>query len=270
MATTTSGATLTAAEQAATQRLATQYAALAYALWTRWATPDDIDQNWLRIIDLLVPQILKARTQAAGTSRAYYQAFRKLEAPAAASWKPDTPLVTLDRSVIETSLRVTGPVAFKDKLKKISGADLKPEVQKALVRKMFEEAGKGMGQAVLRHVADGARKQIAADTKADPVALGWARVTKSAAPCYFCAMLASRNFVYDKESFTESNSRFVGEGEAKAHDNCACTLEPRFDRNAPLPGRAEEFSELWGKSTRGKSGQAAIIAFRRAYEGREV
>jgi hypothetical protein len=267
MATSTAAATLTAAEQQAAARVAAQYAALAYALWTRWSSSDDVDQNWLRIIDLLIPQILKARTQVAGTSRTYYQAFRKLEVPTAASWKPDTPLVSLDRSVLETSLRVTGPVAFKKKLDKISGADLAPAVQKALVAKMFKEAGEGMAAATIRHVSDGARQQLEADIKLDPVAFGYMRITKSADPCYFCAMLASRGAVYTDESFDRSDPRFIGDGTAKAHDNCSCVLEPVYSRASSLTPIAKEAATIWG-DLKPAAGQTSINAFRAAWESR--
>jgi len=267
MATTTAAATLSAAEQRATATLAGQYAALAYALWTRWSTPDDIDANWLRILDLLIPQILKGRSQAATTANVYYDRFRKLEMPSAPKFEP-VDLPELQRSVLETSLRVTGPVAFKKKMEKVSGRDLEPAVEKALVQKLFTEAGEQMAAATMRHVAEGARQQVLENVKVDPVALGYLRVTKSTDPCFFCAMLASRGAVYTAESFKQADSLFTGDGPAKAHDHCACTLEPVYSRNTELPDVSREAAEIWGASTRGKSGRAAINAFRAAWEGR--
>jgi hypothetical protein len=267
MATTTAAATLSAAEQRATATLAGQYAVLAYAAWSRMASPDDVDANWLRILDLLIPQVLKGRARAATTARVYYDRFRKLEVPAAPAFRA-VELPELDRQVIETSLRVTGPVAFKRKLEKISGKDLEPAVEKALTDRLFKEAGEQMASAVMRHVADGARQQILENVKADQVALGYLRVTKSTDPCFFCAMLASRGAVYGKESFEQSDSLFTGAGPAKAHDHCACTLEPVYSRSTELPDISREAAEIWSSTTGGLSGRQAIAAFRKAWESR--
>jgi hypothetical protein len=82
-------------------------------------------------------------------------------------------------------------------------------------------------------------------------------------------MLASRGPVYQAMSFAASDPRFEGgEGHARVHDSCNCSLEPVFKGDAGWPGQAREYEKLWASSTRGKSGQAAVNAFRRAYEGR--
>lgn len=266
MAVTLTGNVLTAAEQKAQARLGAQYAALALLLWKKYATTEDVDTSFARIVELLVPQILKGRLQASTTSRKYYQTFRILETPDKTVWTPPAPIAQLDRSVIETSLRVTGPVNFKKKLEKISGADLEPAVEKALVEKFLKDAGEAMAAASMRHVVDGARQQVEADVRADKVALGFLRVTKSAQPCYFCAILASRGPVYKDESFKASDALFDGEGTAKAHDNCACVLEPVFSRSTQWPAQSRKAAEVWGNVSKGRAGRAAINAFRAAWE----
>lgn len=267
MAVTGAGAQLTAAEQAATQRLGMTYAALALAVWRAQSSPEDVDASWLKILELLVPQVLKARRQAAGVSRSYYQAFRKLEVPREPLWTPPDELVELDRQVLETSLRVTGPVAYKQKLERLSGAEIDPATEKALLRKLHEEAGKQMAAAVIRHVAGGARDQIETDVKADPVALGFLRATKSADPCFFCALLASRGPVYKDNSFKASDSLFDGQGTAKAHDNCACVLEPVYTRDTKWPDIAREAERIY-KGLKPKRGQSTLQAFRAAWDSR--
>jgi hypothetical protein len=148
-----------------------------------------------------------------------------------------------DRAV-KVSLEVTGPVAQKSKTSRN-----KPRVT---VRDESFEAAAG---AATRHVLTGGRRSLLTLVEADPKALAWARVTDGA-PCAFCAMLASRGPVYGSEAAAGFS----------AHDACACTAEPVYSRQAPWPGRAREFQELWRETTRNTSGRDSINAFRRAYE----
>lgn len=268
MAVTLTATTLTTAEQAAQARLGALYAALALRLWLARADPKNIDDSARKIFDLLIPQILKGRLASATQARKYYQTFRILETSDKTLWQPPAAITGLDKVVLDTSLRVTGPIRFKQGLAKVSGADLTPETERALTQSILKDAGKSLAAAVTRHVIDGAREEILTDTKADPVALGFMRVTKSARPCYFCAMLASRGPVYGAEAFNAADARFVGDGVAKAHDNCSCVLEPVFSRATNLPDMSRKANEVWGKSTGGKSGQAAINAFRTAWVNR--
>lgn len=268
MAVTQAGAALTVAEQQASSRLGLLYAALALRLWSAYAKSDDIDASAARVFELLIPQILKGRRQNAAQARRYYQTFRITETPEKAIWTPPAELVDLERTILDTSLRVTGPVRFKKSIARISGADLTQEVERALTQSILKDAGKSMAAAVTRHVNDGSRQEVLANTKLDPVALGFMRVTKSARPCYFCSMLASRGPVYGQESFSSSDPRFIGDGVAKAHDNCSCVLEPVFSRATNLPDTSRQAAEVWGSSTKGKSGQAAINAFRTAWDNR--
>jgi hypothetical protein len=268
MATTTQAATLTAAEQRAQQKLGVLYAALALRLWQAFVKPEDIDgPGYERLLELLIPQITKARGQAARNGRVYYEAFRILET-GQRDFKPAGDLVTLDRQVIETSIRVTGPVAYKERVAAIKSIELEPAVEKALLADAYKKSGNGMAAAMMRHVIDGARHQVLEDHKSDPVALGYMRMLKSTEPCYFCAMLASRGPVYKGDSFARSNDLFTGDGPAKAHDHCACTLEPVFSRETEWTPGARDAAQIWGTSTAGKGGRQAIAAFRKAWESR--
>jgi len=156
---------------------------------------------------------------------------------------PDLTFEREDRAV-RVSMEVTGPVAQKSKT-----ARNKPLV--AVRDESFEAAA---GSAT-RHVLTGGRRSLLTLVEADPQALGWARVTDGD-PCAFCAMLASRGPVYGSEAAAGFS----------AHDACACTAEPVYSRQAPWPGRAREFQELWRETTRNTSGRDSINAFRRAYE----
>jgi hypothetical protein len=48
-------------------------------------------------------------------------------------------------------------------------------------------------------------------------------------------------------------------------------MEPTFKRGSKMPGRGEDFSQLWAEVTAqyGVGGREAIKAFRAAIEGRE-
>lgn len=97
----------------------------------------------------------------------------------------------------------------------------------------------------------------------DPVALGWYRVTDSA-PCAFCAMLAGRGVEYKpygEHSFDASNARFEGEGIAKVHNDCGCTMAPAFSRDQELPETSRRAAEVY----RNRGDGDALVAFRKAW-----
>lgn len=106
-----------------------------------------------------------------------------------------------------------------------------------------------------RQVLNGGRDALEELVQADPVALGWARVTDGD-PCAFCAMLASRGPVYK----SRETAAFL------PHDHCACIPEPVYSRSAAWAPGARELRQLWLASTKGYSGKDAVNAFRRAYE----
>jgi hypothetical protein len=156
---------------------------------------------------------------------------------------PDLNFEREDRAV-RVSMEVTGPAAQKSKTAR--------NMPRVTVRDESFQAAAGAGT---RHVLTGGRRSLLTLVEADPQALGWARVTDGN-PCAFCAMLASRGPVYGSEAAAGFS----------AHDACACTAEPVYSRQAPWPGRAREFQELWRETTRNTSGRDSINAFRRAYE----
>jgi len=108
-------------------------------------------------------------------------------------------------------------------------------------------------------------RQTAADASVeDPAAQGWARIARPNA-CYFCRMLATRGGVYSDSD----TALIVGPGRERSgeryHDNCRCLAVPVFEGETfQPPGYVREWTALWKSSTKGKSGKAAINAFRRA------
>jgi len=260
-------ATLTVAHREAQARNAAIIALLVARSWegVNSRNLEPFAQQW---IAALIPQILLFRMRSASISAAYLQAFRALETGLNDGWIPEIQ-ADVPEEKIRTSLWVTGPQAGRKKvntqreLLRLQGL----EIGDAAVTNLLREAGSQAAASAARHVTDGGRDTIIEAVKNDPRALGYVRVTKDDC-CYFCAMLASRGFVYKSDSFSDSDSMFSGAGVAKAHDDCGCTMEPVYTASSALPGRAEEFARLWAQSTPGTSGRGSINAFRRAYEGR--
>lgn len=117
-----------------------------------------------------------------------------------------------------------------------------------------------------RIVLDGGRTTTIETVKADPVALGFYRVTDGA-PCAFCALLASRGVVpkstlyLSEHSFDASNARFTGPGMAKVHNDCGCSMAPVFGRHQELPEVNRKAAEVYQNRGRGN----ALVAFRKAW-----
>jgi hypothetical protein len=74
-----------------------------------------------------------------------------------------------------------------------------------------------------RIALDGGRTTVLGTVAADPVAVGWWRVTDGD-PCAFCALLASRGISYKNEHAAEF----------KAHNDCGCSAQPAFTRDLAL------------------------------------
>lgn len=82
-------------------------------------------------------------------------------------------------------------------------------------------------------------------------------------PCAFCAMLASRGFVYNTTSSSRINGSVLAEVRSY-HSNCHCYPIFRWRRESQLPERARFFAERWPEVTAGYSGgKDKINAWRR-------
>lgn len=164
--------------------------------------------------------------------------------PRVSFYVPELDEERLDRAT-EVSLIVTGPVAQKSKR-----ARGKTERQ-ARDESFVESAG-----AASRHVLTGGRQSLLTLVQENMPTPRWARVTDGD-PCAFCAMLAARGAVY----VSEASAKF------EAHDGCACTAEPVYYADSPLPGRGPEFRQLWNDHIRKRySGAEARRQWRRLYE----
>lgn len=249
MATTQRGSRLTEQHRKSQVALAGLAAREAARLWPL-LDPRRLDETTPGWLEALLRLLLPHRSASARKSYDYYQSLKRAEL-GKLGLPPDFHAPEPNLTQLRTSMLITGPVKQKQLI--AAGADSEQAAKAALVVNL---------KSVQRHVLNGGRETLDTLVSEDETALGWARVT-DANPCYWCAMLASRGHVYkSRETALKAN------GHDQYHDGCGCTAEPQFHEDAPLPGKAVDWSELWADSTQGHSGKDAINAFRRAYEGR--
>lgn len=217
-------------------------------IWQAFSV-ENMAATWPAVETALVALIQARWAVSAGMAAAYYGEFRAAEG----FTDPFVPRVAPVPSALEVAvpLRIAGPRSA-GKLIALARPD-------AAAVTLTNVAGE-----VSRQTLNGGRATILDTIDADPVALGYARVTDGD-PCAFCAMLASRGFVYkSKQTATVDRSG------QKYHKKCACGAEPTFDRGSALPGKAQEFAETWKQAKRKarQSGDRPDIEFRRLIENR--
>jgi hypothetical protein len=210
--------------------------------------------TWL---DVSLSLVREFRGESAALSRDYYSDFRL--ASVGEPFEPGPRVIVRDLPPeARVSLEVTGPVLIKRQT--AQGIPL-PRAESAALEAVSGSAS--------RHVLNGGRAEIHQSVLDDSKALGFLRVTDGD-PCYFCAMLASRGMESKYRTRQSALTRRVdGEGELhRYHDHCACTAMPVFDEDAALPGLNQEAQAIWRDSTKRKSGDDAIKAFRAAWGAR--
>lgn len=195
----------------------------------------DIDAWWDRASPTARRAVLRGALAAQAASVRYLGAHASIEGALVRA-----ELAPISAEAMETSLRVTGPVAFKKHLE-LSGS---PEAS-------WRVMGERMSGAASRLALGGARDTVMSTFDASDAIVGWRRIT-SADPCHFCAALASRGAVYSK-----STTSF------QAHDTCGCTAEPLYGRESEPP-EVLGLREQWNEATAGLGGNDALNAFRRA------
>lgn len=219
-------------------------------------------ERWLATV---IPRLIGTSDSGARMARAYFEQVRRLEVPGAAPYAVQTALGMVDAGVAK-SLMAVGPGSYMNKARVIRSLDVGPQQEKAMLAEAKQVTSNKLAQAAVRHAQAGGRQTIHDNAARDTVALGWVRVTR-ANPCWFCAMLASRGLQYrsfSEGSFDASDARFTGDGNAKVHDKCGCSLKPVYVDNDPLVERTEVFADLWARW--GAGGGDAALRFRRGYE----
>jgi len=203
-------------------------------------------------VSSVMPLILEARRQSAARAAVF------LGDNGITSQRGEEPIP----EAIVTSLRVTGWSGLLDRVDK-----------GVAVPKALELASTAMQGAAERHALAGGRSLIVTTMQAR-TDLGWYRIARVDC-CYFCAALASRGAVYGRDSFAESDPRFLGDGDAKVHDHCHCSLGV-VERDGELPEVNLAARSLWEQtSIEARSGgvpdgyaRDPMNVFRRAWQAR--
>lgn len=89
----------------------------------------------------------------------------------------------------------------------------------------YDAAKRGLHASMDRWVKAGGRETIMRASKHDPSKPRYARVPSGAKTCAFCAMLASRGFVYASEDKAGALGQY--------HKDCDCEIIPSWDRKNP-------------------------------------
>lgn len=170
---------------------------------------------------------------------------------------------------------------FKKKLSDLEGSlkktvsekdsDAPAEGREGAVLKEHEEAGNKLAGEIHKQGIGAGTDTINKVSNADKRVQVWARQT-GPRPCAFCAMLASRGFVYKtKKSATNSYSEhvkadgFLGFSVSAYHPNCACTAISRWESTGEndLPELNGYLEKMWPEVTAAYSGVDALNAWRR-------
>lgn len=245
MPATPAGRQLTDAHRVAQARIG---ALTVVELRTVWSLldPNDLAGTFARWLNVVEPIVRRHRLASVALAVAYLSAFRSVELGRLDQTFSPVLAGDLNHKALRTSMLVTGPVAVRAKL-----ANAVP------IASAMAAAEASTSSAAMRHALDGGRETIVTTANTDPAAKGWARVTSGDA-CAFCAMLASRGYVFHSEAAAELH----------VHDSCRCSAVVRYHDNAELPSHSARFRQLWSESTVGTSGTDSLNAFRRALAGK--
>lgn len=200
--------------------------------------------GWLRLLELLFPEVVRRREQSAALAREFYDSQREL-------FYPDLPRNDrpLEGTTFETFVENMEPAR-----ERMSRADAR------------EDAVAAVALRVVREVENAGRQQIIHAVDNDPetrIVKGWARVATGRETCAWCLMLISRGPVYlgadragldlDDTSAAEmiAAGEDVSEFMEQWHDGCDCKVVPVFDRqNWPGKDAADRAEQLWIDATR--------------------
>lgn len=253
---------LTRAQKAQQNRDAARIAALVALYYQKRVVVEDPSsvEAWL---EAMIPQIINASDRGARSAAIFFEALRQIEAPTASTARATPTLGAVDAGV-RKSLMAVGPGDYMNKATQINRLDIPPAARRGLLLDAKKVTTAKIAAATVRHAQAGGRQTIVDNS--DRTALGWIRVTRND-PCFFCAMLASRGIHYrafSEDSFDLSDPRFTGDGNAKVHDECGCSIKPVFADNDPVLDQNATFADMWERW--GAGGGDAALRFRRGYE----
>lgn len=206
----------------------------------------------------MVTALRQQYTSSARLGQAYYTLSRRLAYPDAPPLEFVVP--DLKEEAVIASLVSTGLKQLSDALE--AGLPLSDAL----------DVGKqGSTGAAERTTLSGGRRSIQETTRRDSLAVGyyWQTREDGKAPCYWCAMLASRGPVYKADSWPDADPRPHGELKVHAHDNCRCHLAPVWKRGQDLPELTKTLDAAWQKQTKDFTGMGKMRAWRRWYDSQQ-
>lgn len=117
--------------------------------------------------------------------------------------------------------------------------------------------------AVQRYVAGVSRQTIGVNVKRDPARPRWARIPSGRHTCAFCALLASRGFVYRTEELAGGDGR-------EFHDDCNCHIVASWSSHPAIdgydPGRLHSlYAEARDSDIGGNDDRSIAAAMRRLH-----
>lgn len=180
-------------------------------------------------------------------------------------WEPELSFEEVD-DLFRELLRKQALERSADKTKALrSSAELTPDQALTQIEESHAAAGSIGSGTVDALGMEGGRQAIDKAIRTDKRIKLVARGT-GPDPCAFCAMLASRGFVYtgSTSGVGDSDDGSVGEEIEKFHVNCHCYPIVRFvNTSDTLPPLNAYFQEKWYEVTADYSGHDAVKAFRR-------
>ncbi|GAA1411925.1 hypothetical protein AUR04nite_00470 [Glutamicibacter uratoxydans] len=185
-------------------------------------------------------------------------------------WPTDTDFKVIESSLGDYLRRNLADLEGSLKAK-VSEEREDPERREEELRQVHEDAGNKLAGMVHKQGISAGTDAIRKVSGVDQRVQAWARQT-GPRPCSFCAMLASRGFVYKNAKVATKaykdrirSDGTVGFSVSAYHPNCACTAIPRWESTgkADLPELNAFLEEMWPKVTEGYHGVDALNAWRR-------
>lgn len=200
-------------------------------------------EQWLRLLELIFPEIQRRRSEASELARRFYDDQRE-------RYHPDLP--RNDRPLEGTEFR-----EFVSNMEPVRQRMSQSDRQGALA---------ALTLRAVREVENAGRQQIIHAVYNDPetrIVQGWARVATGRETCAWCLMLISRGPVYmgaDRAGLDlddTSAAKMIAAGEDVSdymeqwHSGCDCKVIPVYDRqNWFGKAAADRALELWNEATR--------------------
>ncbi|MFD0374660.1 hypothetical protein [Streptomyces sp. NPDC127112] len=199
-----------------------------------------------------VAAVLPFRRRSRELAREYYRRVRALQGITGGFDLPEPP-VWQEENALKASFAVHGPGRIDREIKKRPNADLNdPEFVKELDR-IMQQSVNALAQDTARLTQNGGREAVHQATDSDEKAIGFYRQIKSANPCAFCIMLASRGVVYKSRRSARHGSYVGADGNAAYHRNCHCQPVPVFTRVIDGDEWTRKAEEAW------KNGEIVLL-----------